>query len=375
MSGPPDTGAPGGPERPRRRLGRPSTRRIVQAVVALGLAGLLLGWALPHVTQTSWRKVLEVLAGVGTGTALGLLALMLTGLWAYTFTLTGSLPGLSHPKALVVNVAGSAAGNLLPGGGAAGVAATYLMCRSWGFSRRDISTSVIVSGVWNVLARVALPVVGVLALLSDPATLPAAVVRGGLVGALVGLALLGVFVAVIVSEPAATVIGRALSRLLAPLTRRLRKGREVNVDELILDLRERISTVVRTGWLSMTAGLVGFFGIYYALFWLCLGAVGVHLSWSHLFAAYALGRLLTTVGLTPGGLGFTETGTALVLTGFGANPTDAFAGVVLFSIYSHLAELPLGALGWLAWGATRGRRGADASAAPAVAGHRSSRRT
>ena len=54
--------------------------------------------------------------------------------------------------------AGSSVGNLLPGGGAAGLAATYTICRSWGFSRRDISTSAIVTGVWNVLARVALPV-------------------------------------------------------------------------------------------------------------------------------------------------------------------------------------------------------------------------
>ena len=87
-------------------------------------------------------------------------------------------------QALIVNVCGSSVGNLLPGGGAAGVAATYALCRSWGFSRRDISTSVIVSGVWNILARVALPVDRRSAPCSFGAgDLPKAVVRGGVAGA------------------------------------------------------------------------------------------------------------------------------------------------------------------------------------------------
>ena len=32
-----------------------------------------------------------------------------------------------------------------------------------------------------------------------------------------------------------------------------------------------------------------------------------------------------------------------------AAPAEATAGVVLFSIFTHLLEVPLGALGWLAW--------------------------
>jgi uncharacterized membrane protein YbhN (UPF0104 family) len=338
------------------RPGRPSVRRVVQVGLGLALAAVLLGVVLPRLTSTSWGHVADTIGTVGWPTAAALLVLMLAGLWAYTFTLTGSLPGLTHPRALVVNVSGSAVGNLLPGGGAAGVAATYLMCRSWGFSRRDISTSIIVSGVWNVLARVALPVLGLVALLAAPVSLPDAVVRGGLFGAVVGVALVAVFVAVIASGSAARTVGRGVNALLTPVRGWLPRARDVDVDALILDLRDRIASVVHRGWLSMTGGLVGFFGVYFVLFWLCLLATGVHLSPAQVFAAYALGRLLTAVGITPGGLGFTETGTALVLTSWGAESTAAVAGVVLFSLYSHLAELPLGALGWLVWGVGRRRR-------------------
>lgn len=337
----------------RSRIKRPTGRQVVQGIVGLAIAAVLLGWGLPHFAGTSWDRILDTMGAISAGTIIELMLLMLVGLWFYTFTLTGSLPGLSHSRALIVNVAGSSVGNLLPGGGAAGVAATYLMCRSWGFSRRDTSTSVIVSGVWNILARVGLPVLGVIALLFGSTALPRSVIRGGFIGAVGGVLLLALFISVIVSERAATSVGHGLSRVLRPLSSRLRKGPNISIDELIRDLRDRISTVVRTGWLPMTIGIVGFFGLYFILFWRCLAAVDVVIPFAQLFAAYAVGRLLTAVGITPGGVGVTEAGTVAVLIAWGADPTASTAGVVLFSIYTHLFEIPLGALGWLVWSVSR----------------------
>ena len=138
-----------------RRRSHPRT--VVQAVVGLGLAAFLLVWGLPHFGHTTWGAVWHILRQVPPATDLVMVVGVMVGLYCYTLTLTGSMPGLRHWQALVVNVAGSAVGNLLPGGGAVGLAATYTICRSWGFSRRDISTSAIVTGVWNVLSRIALP--------------------------------------------------------------------------------------------------------------------------------------------------------------------------------------------------------------------------
>ena len=124
---------------------------VVQAVVGLGLATTLLVWGLPHFAKTTWGDVFDVVRGIPWWQAVGFQALMLLGLWCYTFTITASLPGLSHPRALIVNLCGSSVGNLLPGGGAAGLAATYAICRSWGFSRASVSTSAVVTGVYVVL--------------------------------------------------------------------------------------------------------------------------------------------------------------------------------------------------------------------------------
>jgi uncharacterized membrane protein YbhN (UPF0104 family) len=99
----------------------------------------------------------------------------------------------------------------------------------------------------------------------------------------------------------------------------------------------------------MTLGMVGFFGLYYVLFVLIMRDTGVTLPLNLLFAAYAIGRLLSAVGITPGGVGITETATTVVLVGWGADPAGATAGVVLFSVFTHVMEIPLGAIGWLLW--------------------------
>jgi uncharacterized membrane protein YbhN (UPF0104 family) len=325
---------------------------VAQVVLGLGLAASLLVWGLPYFAKTSWAEVFAVLGSIPIPTAAGLLLLVVAGLYCYTFTLTGSLHGLRHWQALIVNVAGSSVGNLLPGGGAAGLAATYTICRSWGFSRRDISTSAIVTGVWNVLARVALPVIAIGGLYSGAENIPPVLEDAAVAATLSGVAILAVFVSILASERAALLVGRVVDRVIRPFTNRSGRARTMSVRALVVDLRARINDVVRTGWLKMTLGLVGYFTVYFVLFVLCLRITGVEMFYGQIFAAYAIGRLLTAVGVTPGGLGVTETATAAALVAWGADPAPATAAVVLFSVYTHLMEVPLGALGWLAWSAS-----------------------
>ncbi len=334
-------------------LWRPGRKHIVEGVLGIVLAIVLVGWWLPRIGQTTWGEVFLTLGEVGFGSILRLFGLMCLGLWCYTFTLTGSLPGLGHIQALIANLAGSSAGNLVPGGGAAGVAVTYATFRSWGFSRRAISTSIIVTGVWNILARMILPVMALIALIVGGGHLPVAVIRGGLVGATAGMALLALFIAALASENVTRSLGRTLNRVLHPMDRATRTLRQVGVDEFITDQLVRIVGVVRRGWLKMTFGLIGFFVVFYVLFWQSMAVVGLQLRFSHLFAAYAVGRLLTAIGVTPGGVGVTEGGAVAVLVAFGADPAQALSGTVLFSLLTHVLEIPLGGLAFLGWAVTK----------------------
>ncbi|MGL5852831.1 MAG: lysylphosphatidylglycerol synthase domain-containing protein, partial [Phycicoccus sp.] len=315
MTAPDDARVASVPRRPPRR-----TRQVVQFVVGLGFAAVLLVWGLPVVADTSWSSIWDVIRSVPLPYFAGYQVLMLAGLYAYTLTFTGSLRGLTHGRALIVNLCGSSVANLLPGGGAAGLAATFAILRSWGFSRRATSTSAIVTGVWNVLARIALPVVAILALWAGGVTLPTVLTKLAVAGSLTGIGLLAAFAAVMASERAAQAIGSVLDRALRPLLRRTARTRAMRVDEVVRDVRARIIDVVRRAWWSMTLGMVLFFAAYYLLFVLIMRETGVQLELDLLFAAFAIGRLLSTVGITPGGVGVTETATVLVLTGWGADP-------------------------------------------------------
>src|SRR4029453_17952987 len=78
-------------------------------------------------------------------------------LWAYSFVLSGSLPGLTKGQGFILNMVGSGVSNLVPFGGAVGVGVTWAMARQYGFSHRSIGLFTAVTGVWNVVARLALP--------------------------------------------------------------------------------------------------------------------------------------------------------------------------------------------------------------------------
>ncbi|HRC42190.1 MAG TPA: lysylphosphatidylglycerol synthase domain-containing protein [Tetrasphaera sp.] len=324
-----------------------SGRSVAQAGAGFALCAVLLIWGLPRFGRTTWAEVWQVVGTVTVTNGLLYLALVLLGLWSYTLTLAASMPGLSHARAFIVNICGSSVSNLLPGGGAVGLAATLAICRSWGFRKRAVSTSAIVTGVWNTLARIALPLIAVATLTAGRSGMPSLMRNAAIAAVLSGLALVVLVGAAVWSQELSSRIGHGLDWALRPLLRRTR--RTMSIDALVADLRERIIDVVRAGWLPLTLGLVGYFGFYYLAFLAVMRTSGVDLFHGELFAAFAIGRLLTAVGVTPGGLGVSEAGTAAALVAWGAAPAEATAGVVLFSIFTHLLEVPLGALGWLAW--------------------------
>lgn len=319
--------------------------RVAQVVLGLGLAAALLWWGLPFFAQTTWGEVGDVLAGVSPWKAALFTGFIIAGLYCYTFVMTGAMPGLSHPRALVLNVCGSSVSNLLPGGGAVGLAATYYIAKSWGFTVSSVTTMAVVTGVWNVLARAALPVIAIIGLAWGAHDLPSSMQEAAWAAIITGVVVVGLFVVAVATDAGARALGRGLDRLVRLVRRRHGDG----IERGLTGLRAQVAETVRTGWLSMTLGMVGFFGLYYVLFLLCMSSTGVELPFGQLFAAYAIGRLLTAVGVTPGGLGVTEAGTVAALVAWGADPAASVAGVVIFTIFTHLLEVPLGAIGWIAW--------------------------
>lgn len=335
-------------------LPRLGPREVVQSTVGMAVVVLLIAYGLPYLLDTSWAAIWAQLSRVRPGTAVLMGLLLLGGLFCYTWVVMGSLPGVGHVQALKINAVASTIANLVPLGAAVGVGVSWMMLRTWGFSKSAISSSFLVTAVWNVLARVTLPVIGCLVVVAGPIDAPRVIVSGAYVAGAIGTAVVVVCAVMIFSDRVAAAVSRVLRTVLSPVSRAVREGR--GVDQLVTDQRARIEVVVRSGWWRMTLGMTGQFVLLFGLYWVAARVVGLDLPVAELICAYTFRQLLTVMAVTPGGLGVTEVGTAGILVLFGADGGAASATALLYAIYAHLVVVPFGLAALSTWWAGVGRQ-------------------
>ncbi|MFC5719629.1 YbhN family protein [Streptomyces gamaensis] len=297
----------------------------------------LLAWAVPVVAGARWTEVAAALRHVGTARVLLLCTLWGLGLWTYTFVLSAALPGLTRRRALLVNCVGSAVSNLFPLGGTAGVAVTYSMARHWGHPPRAIGVFTVLTGVCNVLARLVVSVAGALALARSA-------VPGMGRAAVAGVSVLLLLPPALLAVARRRAPGRHDGPGLLPRARRWTAR-----------FREDCRDLVRTAWPALAAGMTATLAAQALLFWACLHAAGVRTSAADVLAVFAASRLLTQIGLTPGGIGVTESAATYALVTLGGAPAAVAAGVLLYAAFTHLMEIPAGALAGALWLWRRGR--------------------
>ncbi len=326
--------------------------RIVAGVGSIGLAAVMLVVALPAITGVRWSQIAAQLGALHPATLTWLGLIWFAGLWTYTFVLTGSLPGLRHAQALVLNTAGSAVSNVLPFGGAAGVALTFTVAGSWGHSRRAVTVSTLVSGAWNVLFRLALPALGLSALMLSGRIPDRRLTTAATVATIVLICAVGATVPLLTLKGTPAWLRPAVRRLRPALQSPALAGLR-RVAAAVGHLRLSTVDVIRRGWPRLTLGMVGYLGLQYVLFWACLNATSAQVGVSATIAAFGLSRILATTSITPGGVGLTESGTAALLVALGAPGAPAAAGLILFSIFTHALEIPAGGLGLLTWATVR----------------------
>jgi uncharacterized membrane protein YbhN (UPF0104 family) len=319
------------------------TRRTVTSVLT-GCATAALVVLLPRAVGTSWASVGGVLAAVSAPGIVALAVVWIAGLWSHTFVLAASLPGLTKRRGLTLSLTGSAVANVLPLGGAAGTGLNFAMTRRWGFSPAAFGGFLAVTTLINVVAK--LGVVAV-ALTLTPVLHSTAVLSVGRTGLLLVpvLAAVGLVVWVLASGTAATAVGRGLDRTFR--SRVLRRSSALASS--LPELRRSILRVFRTGWVPMTAGMVGYLLLQLVLLWLCFRVLGIPIGVPVLVTGLAVERLLTLIPITPGGVGVVEVGTSAALVALGGDPAGVAAGLLLFRGFTYLLEIPVGGVTLAIW--------------------------
>jgi putative heme transporter len=359
-------GQTGQPARPRAAPGRsgvprpePGTaiprphraRKVLRTVVSVALVAAIFAFALPRFA--SYRSVWASLDGMTWPHALLVGVTAAASMASYWVMICAVLPSIRLREAAVVNLGSNAVANALPAGGALGMGVSWAMMSSRGVSTADYVLYTLVSGTWNVLARLGLPALALLVLLT--ATRPNALL---ITAAAAGLAVLAAAAAglglLVRSESFALRAGGALQRGLTIVCRLVRRQPPCDIPGSLLGFRRRAAALIADrGW-RITAATAASHLILWLVLLACLRGVGLsqaQVPWQTSLAAFAFVRLLTVLPITPGGLGITELGLVGTLAA-GAGPStgaQVTAAVLLYRAVTYLPPIPLGAAAYLMW--------------------------
>jgi uncharacterized protein (TIRG00374 family) len=345
----PETGADLEPHVPPAGPLKSKRRRVLQTVFSLALIVAVFVFVLPKVADFS--KVWSDIRAMTWPEVAVLLAIALWNLATYWFLWVACLPGLTLGQAAVATEASTAVGNTVPGGSYIAVGITYAMFHSWGFRRSVVTLALLVTGIFNNFAKLAVPVFALvfLALQGDATT---GRVTAGLLGIAAMVAVVIVFILALRTERSAARIGTIAARVASCLTRLLRRPPATGWDVALVRFREKTIDLLRARWHVITlTTLMSHLSLYLVLL-VALRNIGVseaQVSWAEVLAAFAFARLITAIPLTPGGLGVVELALTTTLVAAGGDEPRVVAAVLVYRALTYVLPIPIGAACYLAW--------------------------
>lgn len=294
--------------------------------------------------------------------ALGMSVLVMVLL--YVLPYLAAIPGLTYRDGFVIRQTSFAISNVVPAGGAFGLALQYAMLSSYGVPVAVGTAGIAVTSLWSLLMTLTLPVFGVLAALStgqiESQWIWAAII--GLAATVVAILLLWL---ILRSESSARRVGAWGQRLVEPLNRR--RANPWDVTGMVLDLRNSTASVLlnRWGWVTVSNYLVVL--AQFSVLWFAIRGVGgpdsAAISLAGAFAAFAISRLASMIPITPGGLGTVDAALIALLVTFGLPEELAVASTLVWRAASFIPQVCLGVGTFLFWRVEQGRAAARSSSA------------
>ena len=326
-------------------------KRVLLAGAGLAVVAATFLWFLP--TVADYGEVWDVVQGLSWKWIAALLAVTAVNLATFPPPWLAALPGIRYFQALELTQASTALTIVVPGGPAAGMAASWGMLRSWGFARREITRAITIVGLWNQLLNLLFPIVAVFLLTvtgeGEETALLATV-------AFVGVAVLGVVVAGLVvalaSDRLAHDLGDLVARFATWARGKVRRGPVPWGGASFERFRDNAGELLRHRWHVLTAAsLAGSLSVFCVLL-VSLRALDVpaaEVSAVEAFAAWALVRLLGYIPITPGGIGVIELGLTTALVGFGGGNAGVVAAVLVYRFLTMVPTIVLGLVAAATW--------------------------
>jgi len=210
------------------------------------------------------------------------------------------------------------------------------------------------SSIWNSFIKLGLPIVAVVILVLQRRATSSLIVPGLIgLGALIGV--IALFGLALWKKGFARRIGTFIGAWVNRIRRVLRKEQTDDWSDAGVRFRKQTLKVVDKRWGRLTFWtVVSHLGLYVVLL-ACVRFAGIsedQVTWAQVLGVFAVGRLITALPITPGGLGVVELAyiAGLVLAGrhHTTTPLPVFraqcaAAVLMFRALTYGAQIPLGA--------------------------------
>jgi uncharacterized membrane protein YbhN (UPF0104 family) len=256
------------------------------------------------------------------------------------------LPQLSFLAALAFTQASTALTTLLPGGAPLGMALSFGFLRRLRVDRGHAAFAVALTGIWSQVMILVYPLVGaILVFATGQLSGSTAIIAG--VSAAAGVLIVGLAIAALRSEGAARWLGDCAASVGARVATLFHRNPPEWSGEALARVRAERLVLLRRRWPRLTLATLANQLTAYLVFEFSLWAVGVsvgELPLGEAFLAWAIGRVLSSLPLTPGGIGVVELGMIGTLVGFGVSHSHIVAAVLLYRAVIVLPTLAVGLL-------------------------------
>ena len=242
-------------------------------------------------------------------------------------------------------LAGTAASRVVPGGAATGGVVQARLLIQAGEPAAAVASALAGVGLITTAVLLLLPVLTVPALLIGPP--PAEQLRLGLlVSLIIAVVIVGVGVTVLMWPRVLTIAGRLIGKVIHRVRPSITGD---SLATLLLAQRARIAAAFEgRWWLAVFLAAANRMFDYAALV-AALAAFGVRARPSEVLLAFVVAQALGMVPITPGGLGFVESGLTALLVVIGVPVDVSVIATLLYRLVQFWLPIPIGVLAWAGW--------------------------
>ena len=280
----------------------------------------------------------------------------------YVWPYQAALPKLRYWPAFVVRQTSFMISNVVPLGGAFGLAVQYAMLGSYGFGSAPTTATIGITSVWNLFVTLSLPVFGAIGLIFLGQATSAVWVAAG-VGLLIVGGMVVLFAVALRSDDQARRIGGWGDSVVGWFFGLFRREYEPGIADWMVSFRDSTIEVISARWQMITATnvlqqLAQFAILAIAVFAIQGEGSDNTVNIIEVFAAFAFARLGGFIPLTPGGLGTIDALLVGFLTTAGLTNDQAVAADMVWRALSYFPQVFIGIGTFLYWRAREAKKAA-----------------